>query len=299
MVIFGAVLTLALAAPLYSLMLYASGVDLHSHILLIPFVAAYLLCTKEPRPSAEFATSPLWAAAFGAAGLAALAARLTLEAPEAISVNDRHSLLAFSYVSLLVAGGFLFLGREWMKQAAFPVSILVFMVPLPDELTHWLETGSQDASALAAALFFNLAGIPHLHEGHVFKLETITLRVAQECSGIRSSFVLFITGIIAAQLFLKSPWRRLVFILLIIPLGILRNGFRILVIGWLCVEYGPHMIHSFIHRRGGPVFFLLSLIPLFIILWWLRRGETSLEEKGNNAPGSSSPTDSAIPETAS
>jgi len=60
---------------------------------------------------------------------------------------------------------------------------------------------------------------------------------------------------------------------------LLRNGFRILVISWLCVEIGPHMIESFIHHRGGPIFFGLSLIPLFAILWFLRRGEIRREKK--------------------
>ena len=57
------------------------------------------------------------------------------------------------------------------------------------------------------------------------------------------------------------------------PLGILRNGFRILVIGLLCVHMGPQMIHSLIHRRGGPVFFVLALIPFFLVLWLLRKGD--------------------------
>ena len=30
-----------------------------------------------------------------------------------------------------------------------------------------------------------------------------------------------------------------------------------------------------IHHRGGPIFFALSLIPLFGFLWWLRRGEAA------------------------
>jgi hypothetical protein len=45
------------------------------------------------------------------------------------------------------------------------------------------------------------------------------------------------------------------------------------VIGLLCVNVGPQMIHSVIHRRGGPIFFVLSLIPLLLLLWWLHRGE--------------------------
>jgi len=62
----------------------------------------------------------------------------------------------------------------------------------------------------------------------------------------------------------------------VIPLGILRNGFRILVIGMLCVFVGPHMIDSPIHHRGGPLFFALSLVPLFILLWWFWHQEQRL-----------------------
>jgi len=39
------------------------------------------------------------------------------------------------------------------------------------------------------------------------------------------------------------------------------------------VHIGPHMINSVIHRRGGPFFFALSLLPLFAMLWLLRRQE--------------------------
>jgi len=34
------------------------------------------------------------------------------------------------------------------------------------------------------------------------------------------------------------------------------------------------MINSRIHRHGGPIFFALSLIPLVLVLIWLRRRET-------------------------
>jgi exosortase/archaeosortase family protein len=81
------------------------------------------------------------------------------------------------------------------------------------------------------------------------------------------------TSILAANLFLKTPWRRVALVAFVIPLAILRNGFRILVIGLLCVNIGPQMIHSLIHRRGGPLFFALSLAPLLLLLGWLHKGE--------------------------
>ena len=54
----------------------------------------------------------------------------------------------------------------------------------------------------------------------------------------------------------------------------------VFVIGLLCVHVGPHMVDSMIHRQGGPFFFVLSLFPLFLLLWWLRRQEQRL-----NLPG--------------
>src|SRR5262245_8094252 len=85
--------------------------------------------------------------------------------------------------------------------------------------------------------------------------------------------ILVASSILAANLFLNKTWRRLALIAIIIPLGILRNGFRIFVIGLLCVHMGPEMIHSLIHRRGGPLFFVVSLVPLLLVLWLLRKGD--------------------------
>ena len=153
------------------------------------------------------------------------------------------------------------------------MAFLVFMVPVPDHIAGVLETGLKLASAEAAAWLFEISGVPVLRDGVVFQLPGITLEVARECSGIRSSYVLFMTSLIAAHLFLRSTWHRVILIGVVIPLGIVRNGFRIVVLGWLCVQYGPHMIDTWIHHRGGPVFFVLSLIPLFILLGWLWRSE--------------------------
>jgi exosortase C (VPDSG-CTERM-specific) len=218
-----------------------------------------------------FAPSQSAAASLGAEAHGAVA---VAHRAGAWGVNDTLALWAFAFFCFVIAGGFVFLGKEWMRAAAFPMGFLIFLVPLPDSVVNALETASQYASAEAAAMFFNLTGTPVLRQGPlIFQLPNITVQVAQECSGIRSSWVLFITGLLAAHLFLRSPWRRFFLIAFIIPLGVLRNGFRILVLGLLCVHIGPHMIDTAIHHRGGPIFFALSLVPLFGVLWWLWRGE--------------------------
>jgi exosortase/archaeosortase family protein len=107
----------------------------------------------------------------------------------------------------------------------------------------------------------------------------ISITVAQECSGIRSTWVLIITSLLASYLFLRSPWRRALLVAIVVPLGVARNAFRILVLALLCVHEGPHMIDSPLHHRGGPIFFALSLVPLFALLWCLRRGEWKWEQR--------------------
>jgi exosortase C (VPDSG-CTERM-specific) len=269
---FAILLTVAFSQSLAALARHAAETDLHSHILLIPFISAYLLFIGRAQLPKEYAFSLGWIALLLLGGIAALLGGIGLFNP-ALSENDSLSFMAFSIVCFLTAGGFLLMGWKWMAAAAFPFGFLIFMVPLPDAVVNSLETASKLASAEVAALLFSITGTPTLREGTVFQLPGIALEVAQECSGIRSSWVLFITSVLASFLFLKSPWRRVVLVAFVIPLGILRNGIRILVIGLLCVHVDPQMIHSVIHKQGGPVFFALSMLPLFLLLWWLRKGE--------------------------
>jgi exosortase C (VPDSG-CTERM-specific) len=264
----------AFASVLASLAAHAAASELHSHILLIPFISLYLFYIRRQQLPNEYVSSLGWAAlALLIAVTAASAAFVAGRFDQHLSHNDYLALMTLSFIALLAANGFLFLGRKWMAAAAFPFAFLIFMLPMPDVMADALETASKLGSAEAANVFFNLSGTPVLRDGTVFQLPNITIEVAQECSGIRSSWVLVITSLLASNLFLKSTWRRAALVCFVLPLGIVRNGFRVWVIGVLCVYMGPQMIHSIIHHRGGPLFFLLSLIPLFLLLWWLRRPE--------------------------
>jgi exosortase C (VPDSG-CTERM-specific) len=246
--------------------------NLHSYILLIPFISSYLLYIRRRQLPRDFVPSYGLSLVSLVIGLSALTVALRATPP--LTQNDYLGLVAFSFVCFLATGGFFFLGGKWMAAAAFPLAFLLFIVPLPDAAADFLRNASKTASAEAASLFFSISGTPVFRDGTVFQLPNIVIEVSEECSGIRSSWILLITSLLAANLFLKSPWQRLLLVAVVIPLGIVRNGFRILVIGLLCIHVGPQMIHSIIHHQGGPLFFALSLIPLFLLMWWMRRKET-------------------------
>jgi len=278
---FAIVLPVLFARPLLMLISYVAGSQLHSYVLLVPFVSAYVLYLRRDQLPKNYRTDLPFTLVSLAAGLGLLAFTYSLEfTGRAPGNNGRIVLLTLSFLCCLAAGGFFFLGRDWMQAAAFPLAYLIFIVPMPDAMADALEMASKSAAAEVANVLFHLSGTPFLREGPIFQLPNITIEVAQECSGIRSSWVLFMTSILAANLFLKTPWRRFVLVAFVIPLGILRNGFRIMVIGLLCVNVGPQMIHSLIHRRGGPLFFVLSLVPFLVVLRWLRRGDVRSPQMG-------------------
>ena len=264
-----AALVVAFAVPLFHIARFALNSSTFSHVILIPFIAAYLASLRW-KPAIQYLRSSTVPAAllFVLAMIVMVLSWLLARASDV-----RVSLWALSFVFFIWAVAFRFLGSTVVRDLAFPLALLFFMVPLPKVIMDALEVFFQHASAMAAAGMMKLSGLPAIQDGLFFFLPGFAIEVAQECSGIRSTLVLFITSLIAGYLLLRRPRDRAILALAIIPLAILRNGFRIFSLSWLSVEVNPHIIDSALHHRGGPIFFALSLIPLFLLLLFLRRME--------------------------
>lgn len=257
----------AFSFTLVDLVGYCLREDLFSYILLIPFVTGFLIsCCRD---DLEMTHTPAAGVATGLGALALIFVILSFFA--AGSEIDELALRTLAFVFGWNGVAVWALGGRFMRGIAFPAAFLLFMTPLPPELVEWIEHGLQHASAEVSSWFFPLADIPFFRSALTFQLPNITIEVAPECSGIRSTLVLFITSLVAGKLLLDKPWHRAVLTLLVIPLGIFRNAFRIVTLGWLCTHYGPDMIHSPIHHRGGPVFFAISLLPLLAMLVIFRK----------------------------
>ncbi len=270
-----ALLTIAYFTVFIGWVRIALGSDLHSHVILIPPVTIYLLVTGRNQLVWNSDRSLL-------AGVVAFLISAGLLGWFAFSHQpssgvDRVAGLMSTYIGFLWAVCLVLLGWRWVRSALFPLGFLLFMIPLPDLAVVHLEHFLMSMSAVVAELLFTAGGIPVFRSGQVLELPGMVLEVAEECSGIRSTWVLFITSVLAAHLFLPTLPRRIILVAAVLPLGILRNAVRIHVIGWLCVHQGPEMIDSWIHRKGGPVFFAASLVPLFLMAWLLRKTKSPRE----------------------
>jgi len=208
-----------------------------------------------------------------AAGFAFYIAAMQVQG--ALNRNDYLSLCLLGAV-IWIHGAFVGIyGPRAYRQALFPLFFLLLCVPIPTFILDPVIRFLQVWSAHAVELAFTIIGLPHLREGMTFQLPGIAIEVAKECSGIRSSLVLFITSLMAGHMFLKTTWRKVILVLVIIPLTVFKNAVRITTLSLLAVYVDKSWLtDSWLHKGGGIVFFILALLFLAPVLWALVRSES-------------------------
>lgn len=259
-------------APIKALYDSSSQREYYSHIVLIPLVSIYLLYQKRKLIFSEQKYS------FGA-GIPFLLIGALLYfggrfSGVQLNQNDFASIIALSAVVFVNGVFILCFGLMAFKAALFPLLFLIFVMPIPstlmDGFIYFLQVGSTEF----ANLLFMAAGVPFLREGFVFHLPGMSVEVAKECSGIRSSLALLITTILAGHMFLRAGWKKVILVVVIIPITMFKNGIRILILTLLGTYVDPKWLtNSSLHTDGGILFFILALLLLAPILYWLRKSE--------------------------
>jgi exosortase len=271
---FVAVSGLVFWKTLSTLLAYSLSRESSSHIILIPFVSLYLLYSERTRIFASTGTS------FGPAiGLIGTGLAIYSFAAWHVYPHDGNGLLpaaTFSLVLLWLGGFVLFYGTQAARTGAFALLFLLLMVPPPDGILDRVVYLLQEGSTDNTYVLFRMLSVPVLRQGFFLSVPGVTIEVAQECSGIRSSLALFITCLLAAHLFLRTTWRQAFFALLALPLAIIKNAIRIATLTLLSVYVDPRFLTGRLHREGGIVFFLLVLAILAPILRLLQKSEGRL-----------------------
>jgi exosortase C (VPDSG-CTERM-specific) len=273
------ILTLGFSGILYSLVRLSFRSELHSHLLLIPAMSWFVWRFVDPRDEKIKASrSALGALTAALCGAVSLAAYFILRG-RALPITEWLWAGVLGYLFFLLAAALWIVGWTRLKRHKFALLFLLFVVPLPLLVTDELSILLQRGSAEAADWTLSWSGLPVFREGLAFHLAGMGMKVAEECSGVRSTLVLFITSLLAGKMFLRASWKRAALALATIPLGLLRNALRITVLAWLTVNVDRTIIDGPLHHQGGPVFFALSLMPLFALLWWFRKSESGSDKE--------------------
>jgi len=187
--------------------------------------------------------------------------------------NDFLALTTLGTVTIWIGGFVTCFGHPGMRVALFPLGLLLFTIPLPDALLSQVITALQSASADVTEVLFHLALLPVVREGFTFALPGLQIEVAPECSGIRSSITLLLTGLLASHLWLRRWWSKAVVWLLIYPLAVFKNGLRIVTLCLLTLYVDEGVITGDLHTGGGIIFFGIALAMLLPALLVLRKLE--------------------------
>jgi len=275
---FGLLVSLTLAvfwAPLTTLIHFSSQQEHYSHIILVPLITASLLFLQRKRVFSHVETR--WAAGLGVLVAGGLLYWLGQTHAPSASENDRLSTASFSMVVIWVGVFVLCYGFRALRAGLFPMLFLFLMVPIPDLLLNraivWLQTWSADVSYLV----FELVGVPIFRTGFIFLLPGLTIEVAKECSGIRSSLVLLIMSLLAGHLFLRSLLTKAALAVATVPLLVVKNGIRIVTLTLLSIYVDPRFLSGALHHHGGLLFFLFALLLLTPVLRLLQKSERSVQ----------------------
>jgi exosortase len=244
-----------------------------SQIPLLPLVSAFLIFENRKSVFSNLPFSWIMGGALIVPGAILLAAsQVNLWH---LTETNPQSLFVFAIVCIWLGAFALFFGASAFRAALFPLLFLLFMVPIPEPLLSRTIYVLQAGSAVFVEAFFAIAGIPYHRQQFIFELPGVAIRIAEECSGIRSTLALLITTVLASYIFLKTPWRRLVLSLAVIPIALFKNGLRIATLSILSVYVNPAFLYGNLHQRGGIVFFVIALIPMALLLKLLQRGEAN------------------------
>ena len=257
--------------------------DNASHVVLIPLISAGLIYVERRQIFRRVSFGFFLASAFFTISFVSYIS--TVRSPASWTQADRLAGNTLALVFFWIAGFAFLFGSAAVKNARFPLLFLFLTVPLPNVLLnqaiYWLQKGSADI----AGMIFDLAGVPALREGFVFRLAGFNIEVAKECSGIRSSVALLIIALVVGHLLLRTFWRQVVLVMVGLLIMVVKNGVRIATLTILGQYVDPGFLYGRLHHDGGMVFFFLGLILLLPVLWFLKRGEKPVATLENSLAG--------------
>ncbi len=174
----------------------------------------------------------------------------------------------FSLITLLFGISLCLYGRKVTKILIFPLSFLLFMIPLPLIIVNAISFPlKMIVTNGAVGILKTLLNIPIRNDGFQIFFPHTTLIVENPCSGLRSLISMLALGSIFGYLLKANNTKRIGLFLLSIPIALLTNLMRVILLSIAVYVYGDKLAKGFFHDLTGYIAFVMS----FICLWFFWR----------------------------
>lgn len=228
--------------------------DEYSHGFFIIPIALYICWTKKEILADIPVTSSAW-------GLFIFFLSLVLY------VGARYAgittIASLTMVMCLVGLVYALYGRQILREVSFPLFLLLFMIPVPNQIYSSLTVPLQLFVSQISVTLVSLLGLPILRDGNVIHLPDRTLEVVQACSGLRSLITLLTLSLIMGYFTLRSNFFRILLVLLAIPVAIIVNIVRVVIMIVILFYYQYDLTEDSVHTIYGLVIFALALGIIF------------------------------------
>ncbi len=233
----------------------------YSHGWLVPAAGAWLVWQQRRYLAQLSIRSSFW-------GLALLVPSLLVHV--VATWWDLHFLSGFAMLGVLTGLVWTVWGWPMVWALRFPLAFLVFMVPLPGVLLIAISFKMKLLAATLATHLVSFIGIPAVQAGSMIHVPGVSVIVDDTCSGLRSLLSLIALSILWTSLMgsAATRWHKLTIVAASIPIALVANMIRILVLVLLSAIYGPQIAESFIHYGSGVVVFGIALLAL---MWLTQR----------------------------
>ncbi len=249
------------------------------HGALMPFIVGWLVWNRRQEASRLPETANRW-------GLALVVVALFLYFA---GFRANNFYCGYAAVMLLLAGGSLWL-QGWLRSRVmlFAWLMLGFMWPLPF-LEESIGYQMRLMMVKTSGFVLNTLGVESLVSGTALQSmpnlefgrkagELFSVGIAAPCSGMRSLFALLVVGALFSYFRQRSLGRRLALFSTILPIAILANMTRILVLIFAAMIFGQDWAIgdaetevSAFHELTGIVVFLVALLLLQGASWVLNQ----------------------------
>jgi exosortase len=228
----------------------------YSHGFLVPIFCVWVIWKRKDQLR-SLPSAPSWS------GLLVIIAGLGILALGVLGAENFLSRVSL----LIVLTGLVvqFWGWRCFRVLLFPWAVLFLMIPLPAIIFNEISLPLQFLASRLGSSLLTLVGVPALREGNVIQMSSLTLDVAEACSGLR--FLISLITIATIYGYLKEPrfGRRIWIVLAAIPVAIGANGLRIMGSGIIGEYWSPEKAEGFFHTFSGLVVFAVSLLMLVLL----------------------------------
>ena len=236
----------------------------YSHGILIPFVVGFFIWRKKETLAALPRNTSPW-------GIQLIVAGLLIHIFSAIFRVYFSS--GFSMILVLYGLILYFYGKKIFKELLFPISFLVFMVPLPEVAITGISFRLKLFAAKIAASTLNNLRIRALQDGSTIKMLHAQVVVDDVCSGLRSLISLTALSALFAYMMSTNILKRLILFSSAIPIAVITNVCRVVILASISEIWGAKYAAGFVHDATGFSVFILAFVLLFTLGKLLEEGD--------------------------